>query len=227
MFIGYHVNGQHATVEALKAYYKDQNGEGCLKIYNEGNPETPHIILIRHGKPALNKKGWRGRHAAAQYAAAYDTVGVEPFDNTIHCLEGISTGKAFHSTLPRSSHTAQLLFGDKLELIENARFREFERKVMKFVNLKMPLVFWLGTSRVLWLLNLNDKGIETFKQAKVRASENALFLAEEAKKDGQVILVAHGLHNKYVMKYLRKNGWKKVRNGGSKYLAVNVMVKGT
>ena len=216
---------QQSKVESLKTYYKNQNGQECLRIYEEEKREICQIILIRHGEPDVNKKGWRGRNEAVRYAEAYDTVGIVPFDKRLHCFEGLNTDKAYHSSLPRARHTAELLFGEHLKLIENARFREFERKVMKFINMKMPLLFWLGTSRLLWLMDLNNKDIETFNEAKSRAMENALFLAEQAKKDGQVILVAHGLHNKYVIKYLRQNGWESVRNGGSKYLAVNVLAK--
>ena len=219
------VTAQQSKLETLKNYYKNQSAQECLKIYEEEKSEICQIILIRHGEPDLNKKGWRGRNEAVRFAAAYDTVGIVPFDKKLHCFEGINTNKVYHSSLPRARHTAQLLFGAHLKLIENDRFREFERKVMKFINLKMPLLFWLGTSRLLWLMDLNNKDIETFKEAKSRAMENALFLAEQAKNDSQVILVAHGLHNKYVIKYLRENGWESVRNGGSKYLAVNVLAK--
>ena len=229
---GCHTLAQPSKLEEIETYYKNQDTRnqnadrrGCLQLYPEDGNESYEIILIRHGEPDVNKKGWKGRKQAEQFALAYDTVGVLPFDNKIHCLKGVTTKKVYHSSLPRSSHTAQLLFGNDFELIEDARFREFERKVMKFVNLKMPLMFWLGTSRILWLMGLNNKDIETFDQAKSRAMENALYLAEEAKKDEQAILVAHGLHNRYVMKYLQQNGWEQVRKGGSKYLAVNILAK--
>lgn len=223
LLIAFHSVAQQTQLETLKTFYENQETGGCLKVYPDESPKSYQIILIRHGQPNLNKKGWRGRNQAVQYASAYDTVGVVPFDKTLHCLENIKTDKVYYSSLPRAKHTARLLFEENFTFIEDARFREFERKVMKFINVKMPLGFWLGTSRILWLMGLNDKGIETSQQAKIRASENALFLAEQAKKDGQVILVAHGLHNRYVMKYLRQQGWELVRKGGSKYLAVNVL----
>lgn len=223
LLIAFHSVAQQTQLESLKTFYENQETGGCLKVYPDESPKSYQIILIRHGQPNLNKKGWRGRNQAVQYASAYDTVGIVPFDKTLLCLENITTDEVYHSSLPRARHTARLLFGENSKFIEDGRFREFERKVMKFINVKMPLGFWLGTSRILWLMGMNDKGIETLQQAKTRASENALFLAEQAKKDGQVILVAHGLHNRYVMKYLRKQGWELVRKGGSKYLAVNVL----
>ena len=220
------------AIEQIGTFYKGQETKNkehderkCLSIYQDPKTKPYQIILIRHGEPDINKKGWRSRNQAEQFAGAYDTVGVIPFDKKLHCFDGLTTGRVYHSSLPRSRHTAQLLFGGNLELIENAKFREFERKVMKFINLKMPLMFWLGTSRILWFMDMNDKDIETFEEAKSRARENALFLAEEAKKDGQVILVAHGLLNRYLIKYLEKNGWEQVRNEGSGYLSVNILAK--
>lgn len=216
---------QETKLEPMKAHYNDQATGKCLTLYPGESKEIQQIILIRHGEPEVLRKGWRGRKEAVKFARDYDSVGVLPFDSEIHCLDGVITDKVYHSNLPRSRHTAELLFGDHLKLIEEYRFREFERKVVKFINVRMPLGVWMGISRALWFMDLNNKDIETFKEAKVRANENALFLAEQAKKEGQVILVAHGLHNRFVIRYLRENGWENIREGGSKYLAVNIMAR--
>ncbi|MDN5213542.1 histidine phosphatase family protein [Fulvivirgaceae bacterium BMA12] len=225
LFWGYYAIAQQNTLKPLKKYYSNQEPGTCLRIFEDPSDSIHQILLIRHGEPDLNKKGWRRRPAAMEYVKAYDSVGVIPFNEELHCLEGIKTDKVYHSSLHRARHTAQLLFKNKLQLIEDQRFREFERKVMGFINMKLPLGFWLGASRVLWMMGLNDKQIESFRAARSRARENAAFLARQAQDSGQAILVAHGFHNKYVMKYLKKDGWKLVNKGGNGYLAINVLAK--
>ena len=110
-------------------------------------------------------------------------------------------------------------------MMADPRFREFERKVLKFINMKLPLGFWVGASRIFWFAGMNKKDIESFKTAKRRARGNAAFLTSQVETNSAAVLVAHGLHNKYVLKYLRKLGWKLVRKGGSGYLAINVLAK--
>ncbi|MCD4695724.1 MAG: hypothetical protein K8S16_05725, partial [Bacteroidales bacterium] len=87
----------------------------------------------------------------------------------------------------------------------------------------MPTHCWTTSHRILWLPGFNAKNLASFRDAKSRAPTNAASLASRARKDGLVILVAHGLHNKYVKKYLRKSGWKLVYNNGNGYLSVKVM----
>jgi hypothetical protein len=91
--------------------------------------------------------------------------------------------------------------------------------------MKMPIKFWTTASRALWMMGLNDKNIESFRRAKKRAIKNTKNLTLKAERDGMIILVAHGLHNKYLKKYLRKSGWTVVQNTGNDYLSVKILAK--
>lgn len=213
---------QQNTLSKVRQYYKNFSQDSCLKLYPSGG--VNRVVLIRHGQPNIDKKGWRNRKEAMKYVSDYDSVGIIPPDFTPVCLKAGQSVTVYHSTLPRAAHTAKLLFEDT-PMVADPRFREFERKVMKFINVKLPLGFWVGTSRILWFAGVNKRNIESFKTAKRRAKGNAVFLASKATENGEVILVAHGLHNKFVMKYLRKTGWVKVRKGGSGYLAINILAK--
>lgn len=215
-----HVHAQDP--HALKSHYKLQAENTCVNLWKDGTHSARQIVLIRHGEPDLNKKGWRNREEARQFMKDYDSVGVRAFAVLPLCLETVHADSIHHSPVPRAAHTAQLAFKG-FPLKGDIRFREFERKTMNFWNIKMPLKFWTGGSRVLWMLGMNKKGIESFRESKSRAFDNATFLVSESESNEIVILVAHGLHNKFVKKYLRKMGWKKVYDEGNGYLSVKIL----
>ena len=55
--------------------------EVCLDFIRPGdladnNLRIDQIIIIRHGEPAMDKKGWKDRDEAIRYVKMYDSVGV-------------------------------------------------------------------------------------------------------------------------------------------------------
>ncbi len=221
------VQSQDCSLHELKQFYKNQDKGKPLELYSDSLSEIQQIILIRHGEPDLNKKGWRNRDEAMNFMQAYDSAIVIPFTTGPINVTELPLDTIFHSSLPRAKNTAQRAFGDiKNFSWKTSDFVEFERKAMKWPNMKMPTKFWTSGSRVLWMMGLNDKNIESFRQAKKRAKSNAEILEKHANQRGMVILVAHGLHNKYIKKYLRKSDWKMVYNSGNDYLSVKVMARG-
>lgn len=215
---------QPTDVKSLKAHYQSIDTMACLELWAGMAANIEQVVLIRHGEPDLNKKGWRNRTEARQYMHDYDSVGVIEFAIPPICTGSLTLDTIYHSSIPRASATAFLAFG-AFPLASSDRYREFERKTMRFFNIKMPLKFWTTGSRLLWFMGMNKKNCETFRQAKRRAETNATFLARNTTKQEYTILVAHGLHNKYVKKYLRKMGWKKVVDTGNDYLSVKVMAR--
>ncbi|UII19471.1 histidine phosphatase family protein [Fulvivirga ligni] len=213
------------SLKYVKDYYQKQSIDSCIVPFYDSTKNVDQIILIRHGQPDVTRGGWRNRDEAVIFTEVYDSVGVLSFKPMPLCPDNLRTDRVYYSNIPRARNTAERIFEDKYDMIEDARFREFERKVMPFFNIKMPLGWWLGNSRILWILGFNDKGIETFKEARQRAKENAHYLEQKADKEHLVILVAHGFHNKYVAKYLRKMGWVQVRKGGKHYTAVNILAR--
>lgn len=192
------------------------------------DPDLRQIILIRHGEPALKKKGWRSRKKAKQFIIDYDSSGVyTPLPHIPVKLNEGDISVVHTSSMRRSRHTAQLIFGEQMEYRPDTLFREFERKILWFPGIPLPTKFWTGGSRVLWFLGLNDRNIENQKKARIRARLAAEKLVDLANKESRVVLVAHGLLNKSVKKNLKKMGWRVVRKGGSKYLATWVLVRGS
>jgi broad specificity phosphatase PhoE len=223
-----------AQIKAIKAYYSKADKEavqrGIAFIQPEmqllaSYEELQQIILIRHGEPALNKSGWFNRKEAIQFIKDYDAVGVEPLSFVPLVIEAHERPVVHTSTLNRAMHTARLVFGDEIPYQEEALFREFERKIIEFPNISLPLKFWLNCSRIVWFLGGNDQNIESFREAKERAKQASERLTESAMKETKVVLVAHGLLNRYLIKKLKKEGWHLVRKGGSDYLAASLLIK--
>ena len=183
------------------------------------------IILLRHGEPALDKKGWRKRKEAIAYVSQYDSVGVYPPTHVPLNLNTEEIDLIFTSTLNRSISTTEQLFPEFENRQAEPMFREFERKVFSFFNIKLPLKWWTTGSRAFWLMGLNKKGIESFSEAKQRAKEGAHFLETNASENGKTLLVSHGLLNHYLVKYLKKNGWTEVFDGGKGYLSQKLLIK--
>lgn len=223
-----------AQIKEIKAYYSQADkeaGQGGITFIQPEMQLVDHyehlqqIILIRHGEPALKKSGWFNREEAKQFIRDYDSVGVEPISYLPVLIQERDLQVIHTSTLNRAMHTARLVFGDNISYQEQALFREFERKIIGFPNVKMPLKIWLNSSRILWLLGGNDQNIESFREARERAEQGSMRLSEYAIKERKVALVAHGFLNRYLIKKLKKAGWHLVRKGGSGYLAASLLVK--
>ncbi|WP_181304181.1 histidine phosphatase family protein [Rufibacter sp. XAAS-G3-1] len=188
-------------------------------------PDTPHIYLIRHARPIINQKGFFTKAQAQHYLQEYNVAEVEQVIERSEHLPTDQIKRVFCSTLPRAKATALLLFGPDVELIEDATFKEFENRIWGLPVGKFPLKWWQVTSRVLWLLGLNQKDIESFKQAKARASQAAQHLIKEAEETGIAVLVAHGFLNEFIKRALKKKGWKVVLDGGRGYVGVTQLEK--
>lgn len=183
------------------------------------------IFIIRHGEPAMPKKGWKNRKEAIRYTEMYDSVGVYDFEKMPICLRKMDLKVVYTSKLPRAMDTAEKTFDQTISSEAYSLFNEFERKIIQFPNIKLPMKFWSVTTRVVWMMGMNKKGIESFSQAKDRSRRAAFFLNYKAENDGKVLLFAHGFLNKYVKKYLKRQGYKLVNLNGQKYLGAYYFYK--
>ena len=183
------------------------------------------IIIIRHGEPAMNKRGWKSRDEAIQYAKMYDSVGIYDFDQKPICLRENDLDTIYTSLLPRAIDTAEKTMGDSTLLAKDALFNEFERKIIRFPNIVLPRQFWSVASRSLWIIGFNNKGIESFSEARERSRKAARFLDEKSNDYGKVLLFAHGFMNKFIKKYLRKMGYNTIDLDGQEYLGAYYFYK--
>ena len=223
---------QDPTLRSIKDYMKIKyEDEACLDFLRDGDIEgvaenqIQQIILIRHGEPAMDKKGWKNRDGAINYTEMYDSVGVYDFDKKPICLRASEPKFAFTSQLPRAINTAEKTLEGERPIMLVGLFNEFDRKVIEFPNIKLPRQFWYITSRVVWMMGFNDKGIEYFSEAKDRARQAASFLDNQARKNDKVLLFAHGFLNKYTKRYLKDLGYEVLDLGGQKYLGAYYFCK--
>jgi len=184
-----------------------------------------HIFLVRHHKPQIARAGLFNQALATQFITDYDAA-------TIEVIPAIPTGLPFGeikrvhtSALPRAKQTARALFGPEIELKEDKLFNECERKILALPLLRFPISVWLAGARLLWLMGLNSRGIENYRQARVRAQQCAALLVQYAESERKTVLVAHGMLNIFIRQYLRKMGWQIARRDGNSYLSVTELVK--
>ncbi|MCG8475953.1 MAG: histidine phosphatase family protein [Cytophagales bacterium] len=208
----------------LRRYYEEQEKSPAFKIFHDSSRVLQQIILLRHGEPDLKKEGWRNRREALSFMRAYDSVGVKRIVRKPFALRTGTVRRVFHSSMQRARHTAEQLFSE-YQLEESASFREFERKPIVFFNVPMPTSFWVGSSRFFWLMGFNSHGIESVGDARRRTRINAYFMSEISKKEKTVVLVAHGLHNRELARYLKRMGWEMVYNSGDEYLSFKILAK--
>ncbi|MCD4736500.1 MAG: histidine phosphatase family protein [Bacteroidales bacterium] len=214
---------QDISQKELKRFYKNQEKVDPISLYFDSTSRIMQIVLIRHAEPDLDKRKWRNRDEAIQFLNAYDSAGIVPFFISPVNINTFTSDTVLCSPLPRARITAQRIFKQQFILKEDSAFREFENKITRGCNIKLPTKCWTTGSRLFWLMGLNNKSIESFREARQRAENNARGLASLAIESRIVALVAHGLHNKYVKKYLYKAGWRDVFNSGNGYLSMKIM----
>jgi broad specificity phosphatase PhoE len=183
------------------------------------------IFLIRHARPKVETKGYFNAAAATQYISDYDAAQVEEFVLQHESIPYKEINAVYCSTLVRSQLTAKAIFGEQVLLQVDHNFREFERKIFSLPLLRLPIRLWLVAARILWFLGLNNKGIETFKEAKVRARRCAEILQQDAYENTTTVLVAHGLLNNFIRWELKRMGWYQTVKGGSGFVSLNALEK--
>ena len=119
----------------------------------------------------------------------------------------------FH--LSQELDSAHLLAGNRV-IMQNSIFREFELPENKKNYPKFSPEIWSTIFRILWFTGYSNKS-ENFADAKKRIKESAEKLEDLSIKHSEIVLVGHGLMNRFIGMELKKQGWKKKRNGGKGY----------
>ncbi len=168
------------------------------------------IVLVRHGRiawsfltliPGYALKEWR----RGEDAAPLDTSYRPPRGGELERL--IATAAALvASPLRRSLESARLLAPAAEPLID-ARFREAELPAAIRSGVRLPAKVWASLARAAWFAGWAD-GVESFRDARARATSAAAILCEHAETRGAVALVGHGLMNILIAGQLRAAGWR-------------------
>ncbi len=183
------------------------------------------IYLIRHAKPDVEKQLIYASSMAQDYVIEYNQAPIIPFDPSLVKVDINDHQLIYSSPLRRAHETAQAIFPDHT-IETDSLYREFETRIVQDGNIyAMPLIVWQSLSRLMWVMGLNQKEIESYAQARNRAMLVADRLADYSQTDELVILVAHGMLNRSVTKALKKQGWIIKQKHGHHNIGATVLVK--
>lgn len=172
------------------------------------------IILLRHGKPAVELSGTARAKDLAAIAKAYDASGIvdRPPPETLAKLR--HANYVICSDLPRSVESAHALGFANLPVADSL----FSESALPHFGgpVVLPLAVWVTVCRLLWVAGFSKNG-EAYAAAKCRARQAANRLAGLAETHGNVLLVGHGLMNYLIAQQLRANGWHGPAKSGKRF----------
>ncbi len=176
-----------------------------------------HLILARHGKPALDRSKWISSKGYYAWWQAYEIGGLDPQSHPPHSLKEIAktADVVFSSTRLRAIETARALVLDE-QITKNDVFIEAALPAPPFPLVRLLPSAWDVFSRVLWWLGMS-RGEESKKMAETRAFAAVDVLEENAANGQNVLLCAHGWFNRMMRPVLQARGWDCVYDGRDEY----------
>lgn len=172
------------------------------------------IILVRHGKPALSRKVRLTWREYREWWKKYDEGGLADNQKIPDKLKNLAmtADTVISSPLRRAVESARLLIGKDPDLIDS-NLVEAALPSPHFGRFKFRPKSWGTYSRIAWYFGWSD-GMETHKDARIRANLMAEKLAEHAGGGKTVLVTAHGWYNRMLKGSLMKQGWKCVSQNG-------------
>ncbi|MGJ8562085.1 MAG: histidine phosphatase family protein [Alphaproteobacteria bacterium] len=172
------------------------------------------IIIVRHGKPSLSKKVRLTWSEFLDWWKRYDESGLAPKQKIPKKIIAYAkeADVIVSSSLPRAVESAELAAGRAPDFIEDGLI-EAALPAPPTGPLKMGPKSWGTFSRILWYVGWSG-GMESHREARVRAEHMCDVLAEHASGGKMVFVTAHGWFNRMVKGSLQKRGWKCVKQNG-------------
>ena len=165
------------------------------------------IVIIRHGKSAIDTLGKVSASEFGSCAKDYDMAGID--EKNQPPIEVIEKAKACNfsvcSSLARSLHSAKLLEIDNPDFV-SPLFRECEMPYNNWKFPKLPKSLWPIVYRILQISGYSPNA-ESYKEIKLRSRECAIQLIEFAKTHGSVLYIGHGVLSWVLHKQLQSLGW--------------------
>lgn len=181
------------------------------------------IVLIRHGRPAVDSRKWMTSFEFGQWIDSYNAAelcdSVQPPNELFQLVQNCNS--VVCSNLHRSLSSAKRLEIKETKIIRDHQFREMEMPWGRLSGLKLKPNYWSIIFRLLWVAGYS-KNSESFKDATLRARQAALTLESLAKKKRSVLFVGHGMLNRAIAESLVKRGWETKRKLSGNYWGVGV-----
>lgn len=179
------------------------------------------IILMRHGEPEYRGEGKVSCRKMAEWIDSYNrsSTGSDKPSERAQIL-AYRALTFLSSPLPRALSSLKTL-GCEPGLIDEV-FREAELPAFHIPGLRLSPFYWAALFRVLWLCGMSGE-VECVRMAKSRAVKAAELLVTAAKgSDGPVLLMGHGIMNRFIAKELIAAGWKEQTRPGKGYWGAGV-----
>jgi len=175
------------------------------------------IILIRHGRPAIDVAPRTSHGGFRSYIDDYEAAGLDPTSAPPEELQDLikELDAVFTSGKPRAHQSAKAL-APNAELIADPLFVEAPLASPRIPLLRMKVPKWAVVARILWHAGYHPE-IENYRRAKSRAANAADILMRRAREDGQAALVAHGYFNLMIGRELRHRGFTKTGSHRAQY----------
>lgn len=120
------------------------------------------------------------------------------------------------SNVPRAIATSNKISNfANVSFTNSDLFREFDLSIIKLTFFNLKVRNWFLISRLFWFLGLNGAN-EKYKQCLIRVDLAYQYLTKMRNEKGNIILVAHGLINKFLEKNLKKDNFSemfRLKNG--------------
>ncbi len=173
----------------------------------------PAIIVVRHGRPALERSthyDWRGYQ---EWWRRYDAGGLETGQTPPAALLDQAAGAdvILSSPLARSLETAHMVAGG-LPITTNEVFVEAPLPPPPLPGVRLRPGPWGVVARITWWFGASG-GLESRRAAERRADAAVKLLLETAGDDQVVLVCAHGWFNRMMRPVLLGAGWRCVVDG--------------
>jgi broad specificity phosphatase PhoE len=173
------------------------------------------IILLRHGEVDVKDNNKISANEFGQWIIKYNNSNIK-----FECLSKNEIKSLFDksniiicSNLKRSIQSAELF--NKIPFEINDIFKEAKLPYSNWTKLKLSPKIWLIIFRILWLFGYY-KNSESLQETKQRAKIATQKLLELSKNNDTILLVGHGVFNRFIKKELIRNQWKQTKKSGNK-----------
>jgi broad specificity phosphatase PhoE len=167
------------------------------------------IILIRHGRPAIEMDAPLGFREFRRFIDAYEAASLDPESRPPEQLRDLTCRlpRLITSSRPRAQDSARTL-APQAELLVEPLFVEAPLAGPRIPLVKMRAPAWAVLARLLWRLGYSP-GVEGHAAARRRAALAADLLLDRARNDGVVVVMAHGWLNLMIGRELAKRGLRR------------------
>lgn len=191
-----------------------------------GDVRPGRIIVVRHGRPALDRNVGPRLDARAyrDWWARYEAGSLQQGQTPPEDLRRHAHPEAlfFSSERPRAAESAALIAAGR-PVTADALFNEAPLPPPRWSERRRYLPkTWNKFARLAWLAGHRDAGEEHVAETRVRAAQAVDMLIAAAGDGRDVILAAHGWFNRMLRRPFARRGWRCVRDGGDGYWSFRV-----